>query len=458
LNVPEIDKQLGMEVYATKTEGVGGVIRDAVEDFVVEEVLVDGSKATIEGSPDKQVLGASPSPRRYLLCVLVKRNWDTFITLKNIAKQLDLSQGQIHIAGIKDAKAVTAQHITLEDCSIEDAAKVNVKDIKIRPIGYVHEKLSSYYLLGNHFTIRVKAIEQPESTVAERIAEVAEEVDAVGGIPNFFGHQRFGTTRPITHLVGKALLEGAFEEAAMLFLAKPGVHEHPDSRNARTELQSTRDFKQALQNFPSQLRFERLMLRHLAENPSDFAGAFMRLPVKLQALFVQASQSYLFNRFLSERIKSGFSLNKAEVGDYVVNVERSGLPMVNVAKVATEETVSETNERLKAGKIRVALPLIGIKQKPSQGAMGEIERLILEEEDVRAESFRVNEISRVSGRGGLRAVLTPVQGFKLNGTSTSAPDQNGRHADLSFMLLRGSYATVFLREVMKPENPVKAGF
>jgi tRNA pseudouridine13 synthase len=455
LNVPEIDRQLGIEVYATETAGVGGVIRESVADFMVEEVLVDGSKAKIKGSPEKHVLGASQSQQRYLLCVLVKRNWDTFIALKNIAKQLDLRQGQISIAGIKDAKAVTAQHITVEGCLMEDAAKVNVKDIELRPIGYIHEELSSYYLLGNHFTIRIKAITHSEPTVAKRIAEVAEAVDAVGGIPNFFGHQRFGTTRPITHLVGKAILEGDFEEAALLFLAKPSVHEHPESRNARTELQSTRDFKQALQNFPYQLRFERLMLRHLVEKPNDFAGAFMRLPVKLQALFVQACQSYLFNRFLSERIKNGFSLNRAEAGDYVVNVERSGLPMVNAAKVVSEEAVAETNELVKAGRMRVALPLIGLRQKPSQGVMGQIQRRILEEEGIRTENFRVNEISKVSGRGGLRAVLTPVQDFKLHGTSSQLRESQ---ADLSFMLLRGSYATVLLREIVKPEDPVKAGF
>ena len=454
LNVPEIDRQLGIEVYATKTAGVGGVIRESVEDFMVEEVLVDGSKATIGGSAEKQVLGASQSPQRYLLCILVKRNWDTFIALRNMAKQLDRRQGQISIAGIKDAKAVTAQHITVEDCLMEDAAKVNIKDIKLCPVGYIHEKLSSYYLLGNHFTIRIKAITHSESTVAKRTGEVAEAFGAVGGIPNFFGHQRFGTTRPITHLVGKAILEGDFEEAALLFLAKPSVHEHPASRNARVELQSTRDFKKAMQNFPYQLRFERLMLRHLVEKPDDFAGAFMRLPVKLQALFVQAYQSYLFNRFLSERIKSGFSLDSAEVGDYVVNVERSGLPMVNAAKVASEEAVAETNELVKAGRMRVALPLIGIKQKPSQGVMGQIQRRILEEEGIRTENLRVNEISKVSGRGGLRAILTPVQDFKLHGISSQRESQ----MNVSFMLLRGSYATVLLREIMKPENPVKAGF
>ncbi|MBN1358317.1 tRNA pseudouridine(13) synthase TruD [Candidatus Bathyarchaeota archaeon] len=458
MSVPDIDKLLGIEVYATETAGVGGVIRESVDDFRVEEILVDGSKAEIEKAPEKRVLGASPSRQRYLLCVLVKRNWDTFIALKNIGKQLTLSQGQIQIAGIKDAKAVTAQHITVENCAVEDAAKVNVKDINLRPVGYVHEKLSPYYLLGNHFAIKIKAAKHAASTVEKRIAEVAEAVDSAGGVPNFFGHQRFGTTRPITHLVGKAIIERDFEEAAMLFLSKSSVHEHPSSRSARIELQSTRDFKQALHNFPRQLRFERLMLRYLVEKPDDFVGAFMRLPVKLQGLFVQAYQSYLFNRFLSERIKSGFSLNKVEAGDYVVNVERSGLPMVNVAKVVGEEAVAEVNERVEAGKMRVALPLIGIKQKPSQGTMGRIEGDILEEEGIQTGDFRVNEVSRISGRGGLRAVLTPVQGFKLHSVSASSSDQNESQAELSFMLLRGSYATVLLREMIKPENPITAGF
>jgi tRNA(Glu) U13 pseudouridine synthase TruD len=29
---------------------------------------------------------------------------------------------------------------------------------------------------------------------------------------------------------------------------------------------------------------------------------------------------------------------------------------------------------------------------------------------------------------------------------------------LGFMLLRGSYATMLLREIMKPRNPILAGF
>jgi tRNA pseudouridine13 synthase len=458
LPVPRIDKLLGIDVYATETTGVGGVIRESVDDFVVEEVLVDGSKAKIEKTAENQVLGASPSKQQFLLCVLVKRNWDTFIALRNIAKQLRISQKQIQIAGIKDAKAVTAQHITIENCSMEDVSKVNVKDIEVRPVGYVRDKLSTYFLLGNNFTVRIKAIKLSESAIEKRITETARALDAAGGIPNFFGHQRFGTTRPITHLVGKAIVKGDLEEAAMLFLAKPSAYEHPASQKAREELKATHDFKQALQNFPRQLRYEQLMLTHLVDMPEDFIGAFRQLPVKLQALFVQAYQSYLFNRFLSERLKKGFSLSKAEVGDYVVNVERSGLPMVNVAKIAGAENVAAANELIKAGKMRVALPLIGVKQRSSQGDMGQIERQILEEECVETENFRVDAIPEVNGRGGLRVVVAPVKSFKVQGVSACGANRRERQADLSFMLLRGSYATVLLREILKPSDPLKAGF
>jgi len=455
--VSALDKQIGIEIYASKSFGIGGIIREAVDDFVVEEVLVDNSKASLNGAVAGRVLGSTLQKQRYLLCVLVKRNWDTFIAIKNVAKQLGIDQRRIQIAGIKDAKAITAQHLTIEDVLIEDASKVNVKDIQLYPIGYLREALSLFYLLGNIFTIKIKAIKHKKSTVETRISQILEELEALGGIPNFFGHQRFGTTRPITHLVGKALVRDSFEEAAMLFLAQSSVYEHPASRHARRQLQSSKDFKQALENFPKQLRFERFMLIHLADEPDDFIGAFQRLPVKLQELFVQAHQSYLFNRFLSERVKHGYSWNKAEVGDFVVAVERSGLPLNSIAKNVTLETLSSVNEQIKVGKIRVALPIVGVKQKLSQGVMGQIEKKVLEEEKIKLENLRVTALSRSGGKGGLRAAITPIRDFKLQNVSANVGGKDCQ-AVLSFMLLRGSYATVVLREIMKPKSPVTAGF
>jgi len=456
LSVSSIDKELGIEVYLTNGSGIGGVIREGVEDFVVEEVLVDGSKANVNEFVPCKVLGSTLGRQRFLLCVLIKRNWDTFIAVKNVARQLGIDQNRIQIAGIKDAKAITSQHITVDGGLLEEASKVNLKDIQINPIGYVREALSTYYLLGNSFKIKIKAIDHQKSTVETQIAQAIGEIEAASGIPNFFGHQRFGTTRPITHLVGKAIIRGDFKEAAMLFLAKSSAHEHPSSRKARQELQETGDFKRALENFPRQLRFERLMLSHLVDNAADFVGAFQRLPIKLQELFIQAYQSYLFNLFLSQRFVQGYALNRAEVGDYVVGVERSGLPLTKISKIVTAETEVVVNEQIKAGRMRVALPIVGARHKLSEGVMGEIEQDILKREKINLEGVQVNPLSIVGGKGGLRTAATPIRDFKFQ--VSEDPMGRGCQTELSFTLLRGSYATVLLRELMKPLDPILAGF
>ncbi len=225
MSVPEIERQIGIETYLTGTEGIGGAIRRAAEDFVVEEVLVDGAQATAQNTTGKAALGASETRQRFLLCVLVKRNWDTFIALRNLAKELNIEPKQIQIAGIKDAKAVTAQHITLEGVSAEAAAKVEMRDVILRPVGYVREALCPFYLLGNHFKITINDVSAPDP--AAQVEQAYGEVSAAGGIPNYYGHQRFGTTRAITHLVGKAMVQGNLQQAAMAFLAKPPQYEHP---------------------------------------------------------------------------------------------------------------------------------------------------------------------------------------------------------------------------------------
>jgi len=458
LGIPAIDQTLGMKVYASKTLGIGGIIRDSVADFRVEEVLADGSVASIEEQEISKALGATVHKQHYLLCVLVKRGWDNLSVVLRIAKELGISQSQIQIAGIKDAKAVTAQHITIEGVSAEEAKKIRIRDVEVRPLGYFRDGLAPFYLLGNKFKVRVKGISHQEAEASKRIGETISELESFGGIPNFFGHQRFGTKRPITHIVGKAISRGDLEEAAMLFLTLTSEYEHPESKQARGDLLSNQDFKQALEDFPRQLRYERAMLCHLASKPKDFIGAFQRLPMKLQELFVQAYQSYLFNLFLSERLKAGSPLNKAEQGDFVINVDRFGLPMSRTGKIASAESLAGINDLVKVGKMRVALPLIGLKQKPSGGVMGEIQREILESEGVEPRGFRVSGLRIMGGKGELRAIVSPVKENSFQSVASRENKSNTLEVESSFTLLRGSYATMFLREIMKPEDPISSGF
>lgn len=456
--VPELEKQIGIEVYATRSPGIGGVIRRSIEDFVVEEVLVDGSRATMGQSAGLHPLGSSCVKNRFLLCVLVKHNWDTISAVKVVADQLGIRVDQVQFAGLKDTRAVTAQHVTVEGIAADEVERVRIKDIEFRAVGYLRSELSQFYLSGNSFQMRISAISHPESTVRKRIQQMIEEVGQVGGFPNFFGHQRFGTTRPITHLVGKAIVKGDFKKGAMLFLAKSSPSEHADSRQARETLKMNGDFRRALKDYPKQLRYERLMLRHLVVKPYDYVGAFRRLPSKLLELFPQAYQSYLFNKHLSRRLMLGLMPNKVEVGDCAVNVERSGLPILTMHKIVGTENLAEINNQIQAGKMRLALPLLGYKHKRSICLDGEIEKQILEEESISVREFKVNDMPEISLRGKLRAAITPLNNFQLEEITADSFNPSRVMANMNFTLYKGCYATIILRELMKPRNLVKAGF
>jgi len=456
LSVPQLEKDLGIEVYASKTHGIGGKIRRFPEDFVVEEVLVDGSEAKVSPVSTPQIMGRG----RYLVCVLVKRNWDTLQAVQNVAKRLGISKDYIQIAGIKDANALTAQHVSIScitGITPDQASEVKTKDIALYPQCLSSEKISSLLLLGNRFNIKISVIPCSSSTVERRIEKVLNELTDLGGIPNFFGHQRFGTVRPITHKVGRFIVQGDWKEAAFTLLCQSSHYEHPQSRQAREQLQISQDFKEAQRYFPRSLYYERLMLGHLARHSKDYVGAFRRLPTKLCRLFVQAYQSFLFNRFLSQRIKKGISVSTAQIGDYITELDSHGLPTTSRTQV-TAQFLQSVQKEIDENEMRIAVPLIGFKQNLSSGIQGQIEKEILETENLTPQDFKVSYMPRISAPGGLRPVLTPTINPTIGEPCEDSTNPAKRALKLGFMLHKGSYATVLLREFMKPRDLIKAGF
>ncbi len=453
MRVSALEKELGIEVYATRSPGIGGRIRHFTEDFVVEETLVNGSKALISSIEVPRNVGIG----RYLVCVLIKRDWDTLLAVKKVARRLGISHKRIHIAGFKDANALTAQHISIQGVTPENVSQVRIKDITLLPLHYSDERIFSQLLLGNQFRIVIRGLSHTSPVIKQRVKKVQNALENMGGFPNFYGHQRFGTVRPITHLVGLFLIRGDLEEAALTFLAQPSIHEHPESKKAREQLRETQNFKKALDSFPRYLKYERLMLGCLAKQPKDFAGAFRKLPLRLRRLFVQAYQSFLFNKSLSQRIKQGISINEAQVGDYGLKFDDHGLPTRDLVKVSAQ-SLQTVEKALKKGKVRIAIPLIGFKQLPSQGVQGEIEQEVLEKEKVKPQDFRVLSMPEVSSPGELRSIVTPVLNWTFEETAKDEVNSSKLGIRLGFMLQRGSYATVLLREFMKARDPIEAGF
>jgi len=127
-------------------------------------------------------------------------------------------------------------------------------------------------------------------------------------------------------------------------------------------------------------------------------------------------------------------------------------------KIASAETLTEINKAIETGKMRLAIPLIGFKQRTSLDAQGEIEKQILEEEDISQESFKIPAMPEITARGELRTATTPLNNFLISEISEDSTNPSKHKAEVSFTLYRGSYATILLRELMKPRNPIKAGF
>jgi len=454
LQVPQLEHDLGMEVYATQYEGIGGKIRELLDDFVVEELLTDGTLAQITNPTEE---GKPSGEGQNLICVMVKRRWDTFLAVREVAKHLHISQKRVRFAGIKDTKALTAQHISLQNVSPNDVLGLQIRDITVYPRWFSHERMYSELIKGNRFHITIRDIDKPISAIKENIQSVKQQIEKLGGVPNFFGHQRFGTTRPNTHLIGKFLTKKDPERAALEFLACPSDHEHAEAREARQQLQDSMNFEEALEKFPWFLRYERSMLSYLTKNPEDFVGAFRKLPRRLRKLFVQAYQSYLFNKFLSERIRQKIPLDEPQMGDYAIWLDENGLPTDKHEQI-NKINIKIVKQFMKQQKMAVAIPLVGPNQQPSGGVQGEIEQAILEAEDVPVESFKIPFMPEATAEGKVRAVLNPVWNLVQEELKEDKENQRKQMLKLAFNLNRGSYATVVLREFMKPQDVIAAGY
>jgi tRNA pseudouridine13 synthase len=374
-----------------------------------------------------------------------------------MAKRLGISKRRIRTAGIKDKRAVTAQHISLENIRLEALTRVQLTGVKVYPLRYSSNMVFPHMSFGNSFRLTIRNLSHSTSVLHARISRILEKLQDLGGVPNYFGHQRFGTVRPITHLVGKALAQDNLSQAASVFLANPSPYEHPQSRAARQQLQATGDFQEALDHFPRRLVYERLMLQHLAKHPNEYVGAFKKLPHQLCRLFLHAYQSYLFNRFLSQRLTQAIPINEPQIGDYVVKTDRHGLTTRSYV-VVTSENLNVLRSAVEKSKMYVALPLIGYKQAPSQGVQGEIERNILDSEGMTQGNFHVSSMPQLGAPGRVRAALTPIINLEINPCATDELNDGKRKLRLCFTLHRGCYATVVLREFMKPPNLIKAGF
>lgn len=418
-----MDELIGIECSATSTEGTGGVLKIRPEDFVVEEI----SDPPSEGD-------------RYTAARVKAKNWETNRLVRQMARELRISRRKVSFAGTKDKRAVTTQLMTF-DAPLETVQRLRMQDVELSGLYRTNRKVQIGDLIGNRFQVIVRELECNDEDARRRINATHQSLNALGGFSNFFGEQRFGTVRAITHLVGKAIIRKDFEKAVMLYLGNPIEGEGQDAFEARKLLEETRDMTLALRTFPKHLTFERAIINHLVQHPGDYSGALGVLPHNLQMMLVHAYQAYLFNRALSARMRAHYPINTPLEGDIVLPVDKKGLPDAERWIPVSKDNIELMTARCREGKGFVSGVLFGWQSHISESVQSEIEQRIIEEEGVEQKDFMIQEMRRMSSKGSRRALLAQFWEFSYS--------VEGGAAQFRFALPKGSYATVLLREFMK---------
>jgi tRNA pseudouridine13 synthase len=425
------EHQIGMECFFTRDAGVGGRLRAEPEDFIVEELSI---------LPEECADGENTA------AIVRARYWETNRLIREFARRLRVSRKKIMFAGTKDRRAVTTQLFVFA-APMDQVRSISLADVDFLDMYPTKSNIGMGDLLGNKFSIKLKDIKIEMPEVVETCTNVKNQLDELGGFPNFFGVQRFGAVRPITHLVGKCMTRKEPEKAVIAYLCRTSPFEDADTTKARERLASSMNIPEALHDFPKELSFEKAMMNHLVNDPDDYVGALGQLPQNLLMMFIHAYQSYLYNRMLSERMRRGIPFNKPVEGDLVLKMDKNGLPDHDNWVKAEGRNIPKLTELIGQKKAFISATLYGMESEFAGGEQGEIEAMIIEQEGVRGRDFILSEYEKLGSRGTRREILAPVKDFSMSF------EENAIQFD--FSLSKGCYATTLLREFMKADELTK---
>jgi tRNA pseudouridine13 synthase len=355
------------------------------EDFVVTEII-----------PDSFSKYVSRDPSKYIWFTLKKTNWDLFRALKAVSRQLNVSVKRFGYAGTKDKNAVTFQTISVSGISLERLKMVKVKDIELSDFRHATRDIGIGDLEGNHFRITLRDLTKMDE---RRIRGAAVRIKRKG-IINFFGFQRFGTNRGITHMVGRYIVRNDLESAVWTYLTHVSKAESKRKTDARKRLGQIKNIDQALKDFQG-IEPEIIILNRLKKYPDDYAGALRMLQSGMLKMFVHAYQSFLWNE-IAKKIKSG---------------QNARVPLIGYG------TDIENYPRIE-----------------------KIIRHVLDSEDIQPGDFRISSLPEISCKGDDRDLIIFPKNFDYR---FEKDDLNrGRiKAILEFTLPKGSYATEVIRQI-----------
>ncbi len=445
----EVEKFVGIKAYATsQIEGIGGDYKQNFKDFIVKEIESNGKILDIR-EDYKSHSFSEELKDKYTRFNLIKVNKDTFEALRQISNALKIPYKMINYSGLKDKHSISVQKISVKGDYIDILKKLNLKDIFIRNISPAKKpvKLGSHW--GNNFTVLIRNVEKSENLKIR--LEKHFSLLSRFGFPNYFGLQRFGSYRPNSHIVGRYILEGNFKKAFEEFVSTTYTTESNESKIARREFRNTRDFEKAYENFPKNLTYEKNMLYYLIENPKDYRGSINTLHSDLKKLLISSFQSYLFNKMLSLRVEKGLPLFKPIKGDVICLLDDYNGNLTYVKYKYGGLYDKFLRKALNLNRAVIIMPIIGTTTDLESFPLLKT----LFEEIIRKEKIDRNILyntlnTELEMKGSIRALTAKPTALKL--LEITDDDLNPRKTKIKFefSLQKGNYATMLIRELIKP--------
>ena len=397
--ISDIDLQIGISVYTTKFPGIGGKIRINPENFEVSELI------------SKRATNSITDESGYAVYKLKKKKIDTNHALSGVFRKTGV---RLKSLGLKDASAVTEQYVgsphkgkPIEDFSTEKYS--------LTKIGFTKKPLSKKDMIGNNFKIQISDCSDGLSSFNEH-----------NHVLNFYGYQRFGSKRPVTHLIGKAILHRDFDMAVNLILSFTSSYDSAENSEIREKLSDKTNYKKYYDQVPSQMDIEKIVLKEMIDH-DDSIRAIRAIPLSLRRFYIQAYQSFIFNQSLSSAFLDGENLFQAKSGDVCYDSKS----IIGKFKDGIEQYLS--------------LPFVGYSYYKKTRFDHQISKILIQEE-ITPKDFFIKEMQEVSSEGGFRQA------------SIHCSDYFSNKNNVEFSLSRGSFATILLREIMKPDDPIAAGF
>lgn len=334
--------------------GLGGQIRTALEDFQVEE----------------RPLYLPCGEGEHLYVRITKRGLSTPDLVRRLSSSLGIKAQTIGVAGLKDARAVTTQMVSLQGIRPEQMTSLKMDNtiLSLQVLGHHRNRLRTGHHAGNHFRLVIRNV---ADHAAESVQAILQQLNA-RGVPNYFGPQRQGK-RGDNYEVGAALL-------------------HEAQRRERMN------------------RAQRIW-------------------------YLNAYQSFLFNRMLAKRIDQ---IDRIFVGDWAMKQANGACFLVEDAE----------KEQLRADRFEISPTgiLFGSRVSWASGEPGRIEEAVSVDAGTTKEAL-IAAAKTCGFRGERRPFRVPLAELEW-----------ALYDDvltLSFSLPPGAYATSVLRELMKaqPANP-----